>query len=184
MSRRTAKPAFRTATRAALLVLIVLIPAGVVLIIWPPAAGRQSRQEFLAELTADIRAAEPLLRDYAADVRRGAIAEGPPSRWHAAKTTQPTTAPSGSAARRLPRGFKDPHAPVHPLMDTRVYRRILTVAADANANVYFVLRESDVFSNCGFVLRNGRRKLLGDGVEPTIRETVHLFGDWWFYRAS
>ena len=53
-------------------------------------------------------------------------------------------------------------------------------STDANGSVYFIV-DWNTFANVGFVHRLGEAKLLGDGVEPNVAETKHMFGNWWYY---
>ena len=62
--------------------------------------------------------------------------------------------------------------------------RVLGVTVDDNKNVYFILRDSFVTFNVGFIARNGDAALLGDGQEPEIRFRKRLFNNWWYYKAS
>lgn len=70
-----------------------------------------------------------------------------------------------------------------PILDDPEFE-VSCVTRDANQNVYFILADSWVTFNVGFILQSGDRPFLGDGQEPNIRFTKHLFGRWWYYTSS
>lgn len=76
-------------------------------------------------------------------------------------------------------------SPSPPAIDTLALApRIHHVTVDANGNVYFILTDSWVTFNVGFVARNGGAEFLGDGCEPEIRHLQHLLDHWWYYESQ
>ena len=69
------------------------------------------------------------------------------------------------------------------LANPEIQGRVQGVTIDENRNVYFILNDSSVTNNVGFIARDGQAEFLGDGQEPKVEYTEHLWGDWWYYKS-
>ena len=80
-------------------------------------------------------------------------------------------------------GRKEPFETYLPPRTNGIDKRIIAVTYDTNRNVYFILTDSFTTFDVGIIFSKTGPPFPGYSAEPRIVTNIHLFSDWYYYKA-